>query len=124
MNPSLILFLINLLSNLDRVLEFIIIIGFLLFIPNITIHVLCEDEMRKDEDNEKLRLICKKNYKTLLLVLIPCLLLLILIPDESTMYLMTATSYINHTNIPIKVQQAIELKLDDEIAKLKDKDKK
>lgn len=53
-------------------------------------------------------------------------LLMIAIPSSKTMYLMLGTSYLTSTGIPTKVQQALELKLDDVIADLRksDKDKK
>lgn len=34
------------------------------------------------------------------------------IPSQSTMYIMLGASYLNHSNLPTKVEKALELKLD------------
>lgn len=46
------------------------------------------------------------------------------IPSKNTMYLMLGSSYLQNSALPSKVSQALELKLDDVIDQLKNKEKK
>lgn len=48
----------------------------------------------------------------------------IIIPAKSTMYLMLGSTYLQSTNLPSKVSQALELKLDDVIDGFKKERKK
>lgn len=57
-------------------------------------------------------------------VLFLSLLINILIPSKTTMYLMMGSSYLSQSNIPLKVSKILELKLDDVLKELQDKDKK
>jgi hypothetical protein len=62
-------------------------------------------------------------YKRIWIMII-VFLIVIITPTKQTMYLMLGSSYLSQSNIPAKVSAALELKLDDVIQKLKDKDKK
>ena len=59
-------------------------------------------------------------YKKLWLFLI-VVIVSIFVPSKQTMYLMLGANYLQQSNLPIKVSQALELKLDDVIKSLKDK---
>jgi hypothetical protein len=46
------------------------------------------------------------------------LILLVPVPSKSSMYLMLGTAYLQESNLPKKVSQALELKLDEYINEL------
>lgn len=64
-----------------------------------------------------------KNHFTHLIIIILIFFISCFVPSKQTMYLMAGTSYLNSTNIPEKAQEALSLKLDDVIKKLKEDNK-
>lgn len=115
MSLSLLLYIVDVISNMNCLLSllFFIISGSLLVL---LIAFVCSD----DDDKEKLITILKYIYKKIW-ICISIVILIIILPSSTTMYLMLGTSYLQSTNIPIKVQQALELKLDDVISELRTK---
>lgn len=115
MSLSLLLYIVDVISNMNCLLSllFFIISGSLLVL---LIAFVCSD----DDDKEKLITILKYIYKKIW-ICISIVILIIILPSSKTMYLMLGSSYLQNSNIPLKVQQALELKLDDVISELRTK---
>lgn len=62
-----------------------------------------------------------KYYYGKLWIFIICLIITILTPSKNTMYLMLGATYLQQSNLPTKVSEVLDLKLDDVIKQLKEK---
>lgn len=109
------LYLTDILENLTNCLTALFLSLFFLFIFCCAAYLICLDEWNDQSNIYKpiyLRIV-KKSW-----VLIPLLILTIPIPSKKTMYLMLGAHYLQETNLPKKVTQALELKLDEYIEEL------
>lgn len=110
MDITLILYCINLLNNFDEFIALVFIIYFMFYVIGLAIY------SGSDGENTLLIKILNKNaWIIILLVITSCF-----IPSKETMYLMLGTSYLKDSDLPKKVSQAIELKLDSVIKDLKE----
>jgi hypothetical protein len=73
-----------------------------------------------DEPNPILGNIINKLYKKLWLFIL-ILITSIFVPTKQTMYLMMGSSYLSQSNLPTKVSEILNLKLDDVLKTLRDK---
>jgi len=110
------LYFVDLFKNVDRLL---FLLGFFwaLYIIVSLGWTVKGDSYRENVEREKF--IYPKMKKSLWipisLISISCLF-----PSTKTMYLMLGASYFQQSNLPSKVSQALELKLDDVIKELKE----
>jgi hypothetical protein len=120
MNLTFWLYIADLIVRTYSIFDFIFG-GFVLFI---CILILLTTFGTDDKDIQTFtESMWKKIYKKLWLIIL-FLLLFIAIPSKKTIYLMLGSSYLSSNNLPIKIQQALELKLDDVIKDLKGKNDK
>lgn len=121
MNLATVLYLVDFIHNLDGIIGIVILFYLLALIPLLFMWLAVEDDPR----DSKFSLL--QTYKKFILnkawVLITAIFLSVVIPTEKTMYLMLGSVYLSKSNLPAKVSQALELKLDDVIKELKKKNK-
>lgn len=111
------LYLTNVVSNIDNILglvfvAYLIIIGFVTFV--------CSVENEWDADKFSPAKLFKWLTGKLWAVVIGVILLAIT-PSKQTMYLMLGANYLESSDLPVKVSEALNLKLDDVLKELKDK---
>lgn len=116
MNLSAWLYVVDIISNIGCILStsFIVFILLLIIAAIITLGFWNDESARYG-----VKKCWKLLYKKLLWIVFILVFLLIIIPSSKTMYLMLGTSYLSSTNIPKKVQEALELKIDDVIDDLR-----
>lgn len=78
------------------------------------------DQSNEEERKKELNIMAKSFYKKMSLAIAIMVALLIIIPGKQTMYLMLGASALKESNLPHKVSEALELKLDDIIKDLKE----
>jgi len=119
MNITLALYLVDIISNLDCILAIIIICIISVILIFIIIYIMAlgsYDNHETDKINKLFQWLGSKWWVCLIIIS-----LAIITPSKSTMHLMLGTYYLQSTNLPAKVTEALELKLDDVIADLKGK---
>jgi hypothetical protein len=122
MNLTFALYLTDVLSAIDAIFGFIFVFALITFIGLFIAFIATRGDYRKDEDDLPV-IIFKKIYSKLWVVIL-CFIPLVIIPTKTTMYLMLGSSYLSQSNIPNKVSEALNLKLNNIIDDLKKKDKK
>lgn len=109
------LYLTEIIKNFNDSLSIIFWLGLFIFLLCGVAYLFCLDEWNDTENKYKpIYLKIVKKYW----VLIPLLIVSIPIPSTKTMYLMLGAHYLQETNLPKKVSQALELKLDEYIEEL------
>lgn len=107
MSVATILYLISVLDSLDNLVG--LIIGLIVVgIPVAAIIIVTN----VDDDTKRLTTLKYLYGKSIVITLIFLCLIAVLIPSERTMYLMVGGSYLQRSNIPSKVEQVINEKLD------------
>src|SRR5882724_6822524 len=103
MNVSIILYLIDFLSHLRGICGFIILL-FLIVLAILLFILLCTiddyNETTHKRAKEHTRYVYKKSW-----ILIIAVLIFVLLPAKTTMYMMIGSEYLSRSNIPVKVQQ-------------------
>ncbi len=110
MKLSLALYLVNLMDNMSIALSLIIFFGCLIILSCFLYEILMDEDCKR----QCVSSILKKYWILIFLILIN-----IGIPSNKTMYMMLGTTYLEQSNLPKKVAEALELKLDDYIEELK-----
>jgi hypothetical protein len=118
MTLSSVLYLTDVISSIDNVLGTIQFIYMLSIVVCLFIYIM--SSFIENEPSEMAKKILTLLYKKLWLFLI-ILSVQVLIPTKQTMYLMLGANYLQQSNLPGKVSEVLELKLDDIIKQLKDK---
>lgn len=110
------LYLVDVLDNIDTLIG-LSVFSFLAFL---VIFGVVSSVWHDDDDGfpEWVRKAWSSIYRKMWVFFV-ALSVSLLIPSQKTMYLMLGSSYLSTTGIPTKVQQALELKLDDVINELK-----
>lgn len=119
MTITLLLYLVEIIHNLDCLIGLIIGTFFVVLCILSFAWLVTNDGYSQEgheQANNGLKTLFKYSYIPLILLIIN-----IFVPDQKTMYLMLGTSYLQSTNLPVKVSEAIELKIDSIIDELKDK---
>jgi hypothetical protein len=110
MSAATVIYLISLLSNLD--LAFSIVFWFLVLgVIAISISYLAVDE-RTSEIEKEVRDLRLRQAKKVALIALAVLSLNVLVPSEKTMYLMVGAHFFEQSELPPKVLEIINLKLD------------
>lgn len=122
MSLTIYLYLIDLLKNLDTTLSIIIFLYLLVLGIAFSAWCMTHDSYNEDDHNY-IEIGIKKLFHYSWIFFI-ALTISILIPSDKTMYLMLGNTYLQSTNLPVKVSQALELKLDSVIEDLKIANKK
>lgn len=113
MNLSTAIYLTELIDNAKGILLVLSFLLGLLMVLTIPLY-LCAN----DNGDEYIVQICEKVLKKYWLLIV-ILGAMIPLPSKEAMYLMLGSSYLEQSNIPTKVSQALELKLDDYIKELR-----
>lgn len=121
MSLSALLYLTELLSNINGTLKIIIaiyvvscvIVGFFWCISNDGY-----SEEAHQASDQIIKSFFKKSW-----ILIICLTIQVMIPSKTTMYMMLASNYLSNSNIPSQVNEILTLKLSDIIKDLKKENK-
>lgn len=125
MKITLILYLTDVLVKLHDVLVFFVGASLLITLVVGFVTAISSTDHDSDEENslhQSVKKILKRIERKWYLILIT-ILLTILIPTKSTVYAMLGANYLSNSDLPVKVHQLVELKLDDVIKQLKkDKD--
>lgn len=119
MTLAQILYLTEVVSNVGCVIGFIVLIFgistvILSFIWGLT------TSMDGYSEDSILTVILKKIFSKSWVIGL-CLLVGTAIPSKETMYLMLGATYLQQSNLPTKVSEVLDLKLDDVIKQLKEK---
>jgi heme/copper-type cytochrome/quinol oxidase subunit 2 len=123
MKLAFFLYLTDILHSINEVFIFLIVIYFAVLAGFIFISATTQDNCDKEIHNSAIAATKKIIYKWWAIALIA--LISLAIPTQRTMYLMLGSIYLSKSNLPSKVSQALELKLDDIIKEMKqDNDKK
>jgi len=120
MTLSTALYMVDVLHQLEETLSFIGISGIILLIVAAVGKIICMGKYI-DDDGDYGRAWDKvlKIWPTVVFFAVfSCFF-----PQKHTMYMMLGASYLKDSNLPSKVSQALELKLDDYIHELSDKNK-
>jgi|SRR6185503_9549953 len=112
------LYLTDILHSFDCFLGIVIFTTIVLFCISIVTFINL-DNSKEDEQVEQIILKSYKKWWVFALIVI----LDLFIPSQKTMYLMLGSSFLSQSNLPSKVSQVLELKLDDIIKDLTDKKK-
>lgn len=117
MSLTLLLYIVEILNSLDCLLGFVIVVytltmGFLLFGWFVT-----NDGYDKDKHEFIGAILKKVSDKSWIFII--CLVLQIIIPTKTTMYMMLGSSYLTDSNIPSQVSEILNLKLNDILTHLK-----
>jgi len=117
MNLAFCLYLTDFIQNIGSVTSAIIILFVLAFI-GLCFSDVVTSQGDTPKENEK---VCKiiQFYKNKLWILAIAVFINAVIPTQKTMYMMLGASYLQTSNLPAKVSEAIDLKLDSVIADLK-----
>lgn len=116
------LYLVEVISNMDCIFSLTLFISIIIMLVAAAAWLFTLDSYFDSEHariTTGIKVASRKWWAFALLLLIN-----IAIPSKNTMYLMLGSSYLSTSNLPNKVSQALELKLDDVIDQLKHKDKK
>lgn len=111
------LYFVNLLTNIDCFLGIIILSMTGISFVGILIFIINRDEIMEveDEDRKKMIPVIKKWFFSYLAVcLLSCL-----IPSKNSMYAMLANTYLNKTDIPVKVVQLLDQTIEDLLGRKK-----
>jgi hypothetical protein len=115
MSIEWILYLIDLLDNFNTcvaIISIISIISFSMF--SFFVYSYCNDISYRDEKSEdKRKSLSFRVAKGCAVSFLVTLVLNIMIPSKTTMYMMALANYSKDSNIPKKVIRALESKLDD-----------
>lgn len=114
------LYLTDLVENINTFCGILFISAMIIGVPAFFGSIMCLDAFI--DKTGKAEIFWKnilKKWWILLLLTIP----LILAPSKKTMYLMLGANYLQQSNLPGKVGVALELKLDEYIAELTQKNK-
>ena len=103
MNAELTLYTISILGNISNAIAVIGVLSLLLLIFSLI--------MRCNEDFDDINI--KKYLKLSLILLAISVFVGILIPDQKTMYMMASTHYLKKSDIPSKVLEILNHKLDE-----------
>ena len=114
MNLSTAIYLTELVDNINKSLTILFALGILAILISIPIY-LCAVDADELEISKITKKILKKYWVLILMLVISAP-----IPSKNAMYLMLGSSYLEQSNIPTKVSQALELKLDDYIKELRE----
>lgn len=105
------LYLVDIVNNLNEFFCILIFVGICILVcVGIAYAIVLTDRDKPDVTAK----ILKRYWIVILFMLIE-----IPIPSKSTMYLMLGSTYLEQSNLPKKVGEALELKLDDYIKELK-----
>lgn len=111
MSLTLILYLTDIFNNLSCAIFILIILYFGILLCTF---VAWENSYSADEEaKSRFNKVAKNGWVVIVLIFFCSI-----IPSKSTMYLMMGSSYLSSSNLPSKVSQALELKLDDVIKDL------
>lgn len=113
MNLSTAIYLTEIVDNINKALAMLFISGLLAIVISIPLYLFAEDNNLPTMERITKNIL--KKYWVLILMLV----ISVPIPSKDAMYLMLGSSYLEQSNIPTKVSQALELKLDDYIKELK-----
>lgn len=113
------LYLVDLITNINNVCTFIIIVSTIITIVGSFCWIMTNDNYSKDV-NGQITIFMKNAYKKCYIPIIATFIFVI-VPSQKTMYLMLGASYLQSSNLPKKVSEALEIKLDDVISQLKEK---
>ncbi len=114
MNIESVLYLINLVKNLDIAIGIVLVTSFIFILITLIITGLNHAGSYGDDEYKDSHLCAfinfiRKNIKWLILLLsVSCIF-----PSERTMYLMIGANYFKNSNIPPKIELIIEKKLDE-----------
>lgn len=116
MNLTTALYLTNLISNLGFITAALLLAGGGTLLIAFIGHIFCLDEYndRNGHGAKFWSAILKKWWIVALTAVVA-----VSLPSKSTMYMMLGTSYLQESNLPAKVAQALEMKLDDYLKELK-----
>lgn len=115
MSPALIIYLIELIDNFGTLLAIIFILTM------VAIVVLGMSwYMAWDNDDEDMRHNLKKWIKIVGTLLAAVSLLGLVIPSKNSMYLMASAHYLNNSDMPHKVLEVLNSKLDEMISTKKE----
>lgn len=117
MSLAFFLYLIDVLNNVDDICEVIFIPYFLGF-SMVLISTFLTTGGFYDDFPEGVKDTIN-SFKKHIWIPIIALLISIIIPTQNTMYMMLGASYLQTSNLPAKVSEALDLKLDAVIADLK-----
>lgn len=117
MSITLLLYLVELLHNVDEFSGWVFLI-FGLSLGLLSFGWMFSKDMCSTETNGIISGLIKKLWKNSW-VLVVAIVISIFVPSQKTMYLMLGTSYLSSTKLPTKVEQALELKLDSVIDELR-----
>ena len=112
MKIETVIYLIEIISNIDNFLNAIFFLGITIMIISGAIYLLNID----DNPNiaRKMSKILKKFW------FLPIVLSInVFFPEKNSMYLMLGAKYLSQSNIPTKVEKALNLKIDNYIDELK-----
>lgn len=118
MSVAIWIYIIEVVNNFNAGLN--VIFGFL--IATLFIYAIISFFVQGDEDLRESMLkswvwISKKTY---ILVIVFCVLCIV--PSKTSMYLMLGSAYLKDTNVPAKVYEALNLKLDNVINDMRKRD--
>lgn len=105
----------DILGNVGEISNVIIILGIAFFCVLSIIYIALMDDKYEIKKLELFKRILKKWW-----VLILCFVMYAATPSRTTMYLMLGTTYLEQSNLPSKVSETLELKLDEYIKQLKE----
>lgn len=112
------LYLVNIIDNVNQGISIIFVLGIICLIACLIAYGLWSIDQDEDCYPVNIVKILKKWW-----VLIVILIATIPIPSKSTMYLMLGSIYLEQSNLPRKVTQALELKLNDYIKEFQEEGK-
>lgn len=116
-----ILYLVDFTENISSVCTVLIVFYILAWLLTSCLWAMSQDGYA-EEFNKNITILIGKLYKKLWIFLL-AMFFCITLPSQKTIYLMLGASYMQSSNLPKKVSEALELKLDDVISELKDKKK-
>jgi hypothetical protein len=117
------LYLINIVENINIICGFFFaVLLIFIFVMLITAFFYIDYDIKNSTSIDYL-IKLKSIFK-----LLPYMMLIIginiIIPDKNTMYMMLGSSYLSRSDVPKKVAEIINYKLEDILTKLKSDDKK
>ncbi len=123
MTLPVLLYLADVLNNINSILSVMFImagtvfgiIAFFWFMTGMSDSF----EAERNPATPVMRQLAKKWWLAFILALI-----LVFTPSQRTIYLMLGAKYLSESNVPAKVAEALELKLDDVLDDLRKKDRK
>jgi hypothetical protein len=117
MSLTLLLYLTEVINNINKVLGFALVLYFISLviftIINTMSRIIGDDEV----NNFTMPLIKKWLSKAWMMIIL--LFISLFIPTQKTMYMMLGSSYLSNSNIPNQVSEILNLKLNDVLKELK-----